>query len=446
MSDYNPSSPLKKYVDQKGVAVIWRRIQANFPELEVVTGGAKKIPVSYIPEIPASLLPSYVDDVIEGYKTYSGTEVPDFGSGAYAIGDLVGYNSKVYRFIAAHTAGTAWNASEVEEVPQFPGTGEAGKIYVDLIDGKTYRWSGSRYVVVSETLALGTTSSTAFRGDYGAAAYAHGVTNKGIATSGFNKITTNSEGHVTEVTAVAKSDLTGLGVEDASNKVTSWGANNANATDTNYPSAKLVKDSIDAAATQSVAKMVLSGSNSGTTDADADTANNATYLNIVQNSTEQSSTQVTGAGTVTVSGKDGKLTITGEAHHQAKIVVAGSASATSDAAVDNTGIVRINVVENSTVRSSHKVQGGNKITITSDSNGHITVDHDAQTVTPTTANAKSIANNATSSPDTTGVITGITVDSYGHVTAYTSTPIYVDALSEDDIDAAIAAAEGSGDL
>ena len=48
----------------------------------------------------------------------------------------------------------------------FPGTGESGKIYVAEDTGKTYRWSGSAYVVISETLAIGTTSSTAKAGDY----------------------------------------------------------------------------------------------------------------------------------------------------------------------------------------------------------------------------------------------------------------------------------------
>lgn len=62
-------------------------------------------------------------------------------------------------------------------------------------------------------LTLGITSSTAYRGDYGAAAYAHGITNKGSAfSSGLYKITTNSEGHVTAATAVEKSDITGLGI------------------------------------------------------------------------------------------------------------------------------------------------------------------------------------------------------------------------------------------
>ena len=55
----------------------------------------------------------------------------------------------------------------------FPATGESGKIYVDLTTNIIYRWSGSAYVEISSSLALGTTSSTAYRGDYGNIAYTH---------------------------------------------------------------------------------------------------------------------------------------------------------------------------------------------------------------------------------------------------------------------------------
>lgn len=117
-------------------------------------------------KVPSSQLPSYVDDVLE-------------------------YTAKA----------------------NFPSTGETGKIYVDNATNLTYRWSGSAYVEISPSLALGTTSSTAFRGDYGNSAYAHAVTNKGSAfASGLYKITTNSEGHVTAATAVEKSDITSLGI------------------------------------------------------------------------------------------------------------------------------------------------------------------------------------------------------------------------------------------
>ena len=87
--------------------------------------------------VPSSQLPSYVDDVLEGYIA---SDAKNFYKDSS--------KSSVY-------------------------SPETGKIYVDLTNNKTYRWSGTTYVVISETLALGTTSSTAFRGDLGQTAYDH---------------------------------------------------------------------------------------------------------------------------------------------------------------------------------------------------------------------------------------------------------------------------------
>lgn len=79
--------------------------------------------------IPAAQLPSFVDDVLE-------------------------YES--------------WN--------QFPSVGEAGKIYVDTTENKTWRWSGSTYVTIGGGgVALGETAATAYRGDRGKAAYDHSI-------------------------------------------------------------------------------------------------------------------------------------------------------------------------------------------------------------------------------------------------------------------------------
>lgn len=86
-------------------------------------------------KVPAAQLPSYVDDVIEGYMS---------GGKLYAE--------------AAHT-------TEI--------TGESGKIYTDVATNKTYRWSGTAFVEISASLALGTTSGTAGRGDWTKAAYDH---------------------------------------------------------------------------------------------------------------------------------------------------------------------------------------------------------------------------------------------------------------------------------
>lgn len=58
---------------------------------------------------------------------------------------------------------------EFENKVSFPAKGEAGKIYVSKDTNLTYRWSGTAYVEISASLALGETSSTAYAGDKGKA-------------------------------------------------------------------------------------------------------------------------------------------------------------------------------------------------------------------------------------------------------------------------------------
>lgn len=101
---------------------------------------------------------------------------------------------------------------EAENYASLPPTGEAGKIYVDKETNKTYRWGGSAYVEISASLALGETSATAFRGDYGKVAYDHAQAKGSQFASGLYKVETNAEGHVVNATAVAKSDITALGI------------------------------------------------------------------------------------------------------------------------------------------------------------------------------------------------------------------------------------------
>lgn len=56
---------------------------------------------------------------------------------------------------------------EAENQGAFPPEGEASKIYVAKDTNKTYRWSGSQYVEISASIALGETSETAYAGDKG---------------------------------------------------------------------------------------------------------------------------------------------------------------------------------------------------------------------------------------------------------------------------------------
>ena len=62
------------------------------------------------------------------------------------------------------------------DLASFPSLGKDGKIYVAEDVNKTYRWGGSSYVEIGDGgVALGETSSTAYRGDNGKIAYDHSL-------------------------------------------------------------------------------------------------------------------------------------------------------------------------------------------------------------------------------------------------------------------------------
>ena len=101
---------MKQFLDQDGVQYFWNKVHQNFANL------------SDNGKVPANQLPSYVDDVLE-YGTLS----------------------------------------------TFPVIGETDKIYVAQDTNLTYRWSGTRYVEISQSIALGETSTTAYPGNKGKA-------------------------------------------------------------------------------------------------------------------------------------------------------------------------------------------------------------------------------------------------------------------------------------
>lgn len=90
--------------------------------------------------IPASQLPGYVDDVLEGHAT--DPSLNSVGNAMCASGFIL--------------------KNETEEC--LP---ETGKIYVDTDTNLQYRWTGSLYISTGSVLELGTTSSTAFPGNRG---------------------------------------------------------------------------------------------------------------------------------------------------------------------------------------------------------------------------------------------------------------------------------------
>ena len=102
---------------------------------------------------------------------------------------------------------------EAENYTVLPNEGETGKIYVTLDDNKTYRWSGSAYVEISASLALGETDSTAYRGDRGKVAYDHATDANKISSavaSGMYKVAGTADGHIASLTSMTGSDIEGL--------------------------------------------------------------------------------------------------------------------------------------------------------------------------------------------------------------------------------------------
>ena len=104
------------------------------------------------------------------------------------IGDTSELNSKVQQFInskgapnglaslnesgiipSAQLPSYVDDVIEVDTFSNLPCTGESGKIYIVQDTNLTYRWSGTDYVEISKSLALGETSSTAYSGDKGKA-------------------------------------------------------------------------------------------------------------------------------------------------------------------------------------------------------------------------------------------------------------------------------------
>lgn len=99
------------------------------------------------------------DDVTSLYTTWSSSKLTTVFAGK---ADLE--NGKVP---AAQLPSFVDDIEEYSSTAAFPATGEDGKLYVAKDTNKVYRWSGSGYTEVSESLALGETSSTAYAGNKG---------------------------------------------------------------------------------------------------------------------------------------------------------------------------------------------------------------------------------------------------------------------------------------
>jgi hypothetical protein len=122
--------------------------------------------------------PSINGVTLSGNKTTSDLGITASGVGAIPSTDK-GANGGVAELDSNGKVPSSQLPSYVDDVlsyssqSAFPATGETGKIYIAEDTNKTYRWSGSAYAEISASLALGETSSTAYRGDRGKVAYDH---------------------------------------------------------------------------------------------------------------------------------------------------------------------------------------------------------------------------------------------------------------------------------
>ena len=212
-------------LDSGGLLYVFQRLKSIFTGMfpakgdvidaseKGVAGGVAELDANGF--VPSSQLPSYVDDVLE-FDTKSVASLREWvPGGIYAVGDLVkvttGAVVKGYVCIVA-TSKATFDPEEWRDATEFPAEGENGKIYIAKDTNITYRWGGSVYVAIGSDLALGETENTAYRGDRGKAAYDHSQAKGSAYANGLYKITTNSEGHVTNAYEVVKNDITALGI------------------------------------------------------------------------------------------------------------------------------------------------------------------------------------------------------------------------------------------
>lgn len=149
--------------------------------------------------------------------TSTSTNVPTSAAVAGFINNLKGANYGLAeldengKIATDQLPGYVDDVIEVASWSELPLTGTTSVIYVTLDTNLTYRWGGSSYVEISPSIALGTTSSTAFRGDYGDTAYSHATDSGRVSeakSQSLYKIGITDQGHIASAEAVGITDVT----------------------------------------------------------------------------------------------------------------------------------------------------------------------------------------------------------------------------------------------
>lgn len=281
-------------------------------------------------------------------------------------------------------------------------TANAVKKAYDLAASKTSNVGTITGVTAGTGLTGGGTSGTVTLN--------HSNSINAITTEGLYKIKFDGQGHITGALSQGVTD------NSSSTAVTS--------TDTNLITARTLYYAGYTKNTGTVTSVTLTQgdgitiSNSGTaitssgsrtishtvpSGASASTYGTASSRTYIQTVTTDKFGHITGITT-------GSETVT-DTHYNAKNITTNSATGKTQTTTALTnGNVYLNLIENNTVRSTHKISGTNLIGVTTDSSGNISVAHTVP------SNASSGAKGGSGRT----YLQTITTDAYGHITGYTT--------------------------
>ena len=172
---------MAKYLDEKGLATLWAKIKSYIS----TTLGLSK--TNYGGTAAKATADANGNNIANTYATKNALSSEESARKAAdallipltqkGVAGGVATLDNVGKVPAAQLPSFVDDILEYDSLSDFPEEGESGKIYVATDTNRQYRWSGTQYTEISKSLALGETSSTAYRGDRGKAAYDH-ISNK----------------------------------------------------------------------------------------------------------------------------------------------------------------------------------------------------------------------------------------------------------------------------
>lgn len=183
--DYNPAT--KKYVDDEAVKKVDKIDGKQLSTEDYTTAEKTKLSkiggyvsdVKRVEQTPDSItvqvLKQYPDESSSDTSILYFKEATTTTAGVMTAADKNKLDTGVATLDETGKVPASQLPAYVDDVLEFankeafPATGETGKIYVALDTNLTWRWSGTTYVEISPSIALGETSSTAYPGDKGKA-------------------------------------------------------------------------------------------------------------------------------------------------------------------------------------------------------------------------------------------------------------------------------------